>query len=660
MFARTLYLDIETYCETPIAVGTHRYAEDAEITVLAWAHDGGEVRVQDMTRDSTLPSDLLVALADGGTEVVMHNSAFDRTVLRHAYGLDIPVWRVTDTMVQALAHGLPGGLDKLCDVFKVPAEFRKLDTGRDLVMLFCKPRPKGHKLRRANRDSHPERWQEFLEYAKGDIRSMRWLRTRLPSVNYPTNFVERDVWCLDQATNDRGFAVDVELAGKAVQLIDTTKQDLSGRLMELTWGEVETAGQRDRLLGHLLSTFGVSLPDLTASTLERRVNDENLPEPVREILAIRLAASGSSTSKYQALLRGVSSDGRLRGTIQYCGASRTGRDAGRLFQPQNLPRTPDSFDAAEQEAAIAAIKGGVADVVYDSPLSVASHCLRGAIVASPGRKLVVADLSNIEGRVLAWLAGETTKLAAFRAYDAGTGPDVYTATAAMVLNKPVKDITKAERQTSGKVPELACGYQGGSGAFSSMMQLYGLDLTPGEVDSIVRGWRAANRRIVALWYDVERAARSAIATPGVKIPVNSLITLVRAGDWLRIRLPSGRQLFYMSPRLGDRREGGALSYYGVNSYTRRWERIETYGGKLVENITQAVARDVLKHNALLAEAAGYQILLPVHDELITETEDLPKFTAAGLCERLSALPDWADASLPLASHGFETYRYRKD
>ena len=656
----TFYGDTETFCETPLEHGLHRYAEKVEITVLAWAIDEGPVEVIDCTRPGWEDKvKVALAAADAADEQVWQNSAFDRTVLRHAWGYEMPVERVVDTMVQALAHGLPGSLDKLCSVLGVPTDLAKHKEGKQLVQLFCKPRPAKQKIRRATRETHPIEWQRFLAYAGSDILSMREVRKRLPKWNYPANQRERDLWVLDQKINDRGVAVDLALAEAAVRATDLAKKGLKAKTQELTGFDPETGQglesttQRDAFLKYLLGEFGVDLPDMQKGTLERRLADENLPEPVKDLLRIRLMATVSSTAKYKTLLRGTSSDGRLRGTLQFCGAARTGRWAGRLFQPQNLMR-PSMKQVAILEA-IEAFLADCADLVYDNVMNAAANCTRGALTVGPGKKMVSSDLANIEGRFLAWLAGEEWKLQAFRAFDAGTGPDLYYVGAAEVLGIPLEAVTKDQRQSHGKTPELACGYQGAVGAFQAMARIYGLEMSDARALEIVKAWRKKNKHIVELWYETERAAIRAAEQPGLRVEAaGGKLVFQRDGSWLRMRLPSGRCLCYPGVAV----EEGKLSYMGVNQYTRKWERLFTYGGKLIENATQGGSRDVLAHNMAEAEAAGFEITLTVHDELVTETIDSGQFTAERLSAIMSTVPPWA-TGLPLAASGWEGARYRK-
>ncbi|AEF45835.1 DNA-directed DNA polymerase [Serratia sp. AS12] len=699
-----LWLDLETYCETPIKSGTHAYAEGVEIMLFAWAIDDGPVNVHDFTEDQHLPAKLLAALGDENVLIYAHNSHFDRTMLRHALQRLRPgivaggVERWRDTMVKALAHGLPGALGALCEVLNVDTDKAKDKAGKQLIQLFCKPRPKNSKLRRATSKSHPVEWQRFVDYAGLDIHAMRAVDAKLPNWNYQG--AELALWHRDQQINDRGVCMDIELAEAAITAVGDEQLLLAKRTQEMTDGEVQAATQRDAMLKHILEAFGVELPDMQKSTLERRINDPDLPAPLRELLTIRLAACTTSTSKYKALMKGVSSDGRLRGTLQFCGASRTGRWAGRLFQPQNLPRPTMKQEQIDQ--GIEALKLGVADLVFENIMELTSSALRGCIMAPPGKKLVVSDLSNIEGRFLAWLAGEEWKLQAFRDYDniIGTdengepiraGHDLYKLAYARAFNMTPEEVDKAMRQI-GKVMELGLGFGGGVAAFVTFALVYGLDLedladaalpnipiaiqrearswwqasvkqkkTYGlservfiTCDSLKRLWRNAHPETVSLWSELENAVRRAIAQPGKQFNCRRL-KVRKDGSWLRIALPSGRVVCYPGAAIVK----GDITYMGMNPYSRKWQRLKTYGGKLVENVTQAGARDVLAGNMPAVEARGYEIVLTVHDEVITEAPDKDFYFHDQLSRLLATNPAWAP-DLPLNASGFEAYHYRKD
>jgi DNA polymerase len=645
----TLYLDLETFSDVPIAHGTHAYADKAEVLLVAVAIDDGAVAVIEADLD------YLQELVDEADSVVIHNSAFDRTVLAR-HNVRVPVERISDTMVRALAHGLPGALGQLCDILGVPVDKAKDKRGKKLIQLFTKPRPKNMKLRRADAQTHPEDWAEFVEYARLDVEAMREVHKRLPGWNNTP--AERGLWALDQRINDRGVAVDLDLARAALRAAAKAGADLSERAKTATGGVVGSLTQRDKLMAYLAEAHDYAPEDMTKGTVTAALKG-NLDPAVRELLEIRQQASATSPAKYKVLVNATSPDGRLRGTLQFCGAARTGRWGGRLFQPQNLPRP--TLKQAVIEMGIAAMKANAEDLVVGNVMELCASAVRGCLIAPAGRKLVVADLSNIEGRVLAWLAGEDWKTKAFTDFDRGVGHDLYVLAYSRSFSVTPEHVLENKKSGDGmmrqlgKIMELALGYQGSVGAFQSMARLYGIEKEEEEVLSIVKAWRKAHPRVVSLWYDVEYAARQVLREPDAKRKVRDLMLDVEDG-WLRIRLPSGRYLCYPDARENDEDK---ITYSGVNQYTRKWETLETYGGKLVENIVQATARDVLAHGMALAEKAGYEICLHVHDELITETPDDPAYSAEGLSALMAKGPGWS-LGLPLAAAGFETQRYRKD
>jgi DNA polymerase len=683
---RTLFIDSETFSDVPIAHGTHKYAERAEVMIVTYAFDDEPVQTLEFPAHQDV-QDLL----DEADVVVGHNIGnFDSVVFWHALNVEVDLRKTFDTMACALSHSLPGSLGKLCDVMGIKGEDAKDADGKKLIHLFCKPQPKRNKLRRATAHTHPDEWAAFLAYAGRDITSMRLLYQKLPRWNYDIGKSEHNLWLLDQRINRRGVRIDMALAAAAIEACTEEKARLADRAQELSYGEVGAATQRDALLRHVLEWYGIELPNLLKGTVERLIDEADLPEPVRELLVIRLSASATSVAKYKRLLEATSSDERLRGTLQYCGAARTGRWAGRLFQPQNLPRPTLKQPAIDD--AIVMFKAGMGDDLPDV-IEAAQSCVRGSLIAAEGKRFVVADLANIEGRVLAWLAGEEWKLDAFRDYDAGAGPDLYKLAYSRSFNVPVADITKDDpRRQIGKVQELALGYQGAAGAFGSMAALYGVNLPDDEILRIVKAWRKAHPRTVSFWYDMEDAARAAVAQPGVVHKVG-MLAWRRDGGWLKLRLPSERLLCYPTPKVEwvkspcpacggdgkvsekevqvsdtlakcDRCDGkgtiskNQLTYAGIDQFTRQWSRIKTYGGKLVENAVQAVARDVIAAGVTAADRAGYDVLLSVHDEIITEAPDEPVYTLEGLEHAMTSQIGWA-AGLPLAAEGFEAGRYRK-
>jgi DNA polymerase len=683
----TLYLDLETYSKTPITHGTHAYAADAEILLVAWAVDDDSVQVHDVTLTGMrMPPELTEQLVKTDVTVVIHNSHFDRTVMQHAWGLCLPAVRIHDTMVQALSHGLPASLGMLCEVLGLPADKAKDKDGKRLINLFCKPQGVNRKIARATRDTHPAEWERFKAYAASDIVAMREVMERMPAYN--TYLTEAELWRLDQRINDRGVAIDMDLVHAAIRAVDRAQGDLTAQSLKMTDGQVANTTQGAALRLHILENYAVDMPDLQMATVEKTLAMDIDPA-LKELLRVRLQASSTSTAKYRVLARGTSADKRLRGLLQFNGAARTGRWAGRLFQPQNLPRPSLGQDAID--AGIEAMLAGCAHLTTDNVMELASSAIRSCIIAPPGKKLVVADLSNIEGRDQAWLANEEWKLQAFREFDEGIGPDLYKLAYSKSFGTTPDKVTKDQRQV-GKVQELALGYEGGVGAFATFAGVYGINLdeladkvlanaSRGLVnaadnyfsfvikekrpryglsddafvacDVLKRAWREAHPNITGYWAQLKNAVIRAMNHRGSTVVALGL--KITSTSWLRIVLPSGRSLVYPHPKLVD----CAVTYMGVDQFTRKWTRISTHGGKLFENLCQAVARDVMAANMPRIEEAGYQIVLTVHDEIIAEAPDQPEFNADHLASLLATNPDWAP-DMPLAAAGFETYRYRKD
>jgi DNA polymerase len=497
-------------------------------------------------------------------------------------------------------------------------------------------------------------------------------------------------WHLDQRMNARGVAMDLKLAAGAVETTTKAKKAMAARTQELTEGEVDTTQQRNRMLAYM-SEYGVNLPDLTADTVERRLEDESLPQHIKELLRVRQQASKASTAKYQRVLN-QHVEGRLCNLLVFCGASRTGRWAGRTLQPQNLPR-PKHQQWDIEHAITRFHDGTIADYAPDEILGLASSALRGLIVSAPGRKLVVSDLANIEGRIVAWVSGERWKLDAFAAFDRKEGPDLYKIAYARAFNIDPEEITDEDpRRQIGKVMELALQYYGGVGAFCSMAEVYGLRLEslaqsawgviPQTVKSdaqlawakalkrfrtygleeriwvvchsLVLMWRAAHPAICQFWEELDAACKMATKVPNKQYKVGQRITVDRQLNWLRIQLPSGRYLCYPAPRGDDY----TSSYLGVDPYTRQWKRISTYSGKRTQNIAEGVGVDILMDGALAADEIDYKPVLSVHDELITEPPEDERYSDKELSRLLIQSSLWADG-IPLAAKGFTTYRYRK-
>lgn len=696
----TLFIDLETYSEASLrAAGTHRYSDpDARPEVMLFTYaidDDGPAFCWDLTTKAPMPKDLANPLWDDGVGLVIQNSHFDRTLLRKVLGIKIKQGRIHDTMIQAMVHSIPGGLEKMGYAIGLPEDKQKSKRGYELLRLFCMPRPKNVILRRATSETHPVEWAEFIEYAKQDVVAMREAYNKMPMWNYRPGSFERKLWCLDQKINDRGVAVDLEFAKAAIGAADQAQAALRDEIRAETAGEVSSATKRDLLLAYLLEEHGVRLPDMTSDTLNRRMDDPELPDSVRQLIAIRLEATMVSSAKYKALVNATSPDGRLRNTLQFAGALRTQRWAGRLFQAHNMKRPDFDFKReATLNLYIAAVKAGVLDMVHDEPMRVLANLVRGCLVAAKGKKLCIADLSNIEGRMLPWLAGEAWKIAAFHDIDKGIGDDMYRQSYAKAFNVPVGGVDDYQRQI-GKVMELMLGYGGGVGAFITGAATYKIDLDElaeavwlvadpaalraaegvrvwmmeqgfpsyglephvyAACELLKAAWREAHPASVALWKQAETSVRAAINNKGAAFRIGEWVKAQCNGNWLRIRLPSGRYLCYLNPKVSAK---GDISYMGISQYTRQWTRIKTYGGKLVENLDQAASRDVLAWEMPDIDKSGYPIVLTVHDEIVSETEDTDEFGSDTLAAMMVRPKPWAPG-LPLAAKGFETYRYRKD
>lgn len=729
-----LFLDLETFSERDLKnVGSYAYAEhpSTEIMLVPYAIGDGPERVYDATSGNRPPKELMRALrrcASGKMKLVGQNFLmFDRPVLSNCWGIAIPPEHIIDTMVEAYRYALPGSLEKLCEVLNIPVELAKDKAGKALIQRFCKPTPKNYKIRRYTKQTHPEEWKRFVDYARRDITSMREAFYRLPTWN--STEIENRILVLDQIINDRGFYVDTELARCAVQAIQEHKKELKAEAMA-KYGSGLTGADFLPALRDLAPAHAV--PNAQKAVLLDLLEDPDLPDEARVIIEMRLGAASTASTKYKPLIEGLSADGRRRGCLQYGGAKRTLRWAGRGFQPQNLARGyyhddpekpwPKSKDLS---LAIESLLRGKAENCYDIAKLTAST-VRSCIIAAEAMKLVVADYANVEGRGLAWLAGEESVLETFRA-----GKDVYCMLAVQVFGVAYDDVNSMQRQAC-KAMILGLGYGGGVAAFCTFAKTVSLDLLamtellagtfpdhiwaaarrgfeyariqeakkkpkkgqlkadrpsydlPKKVwmtcDSLKRLYREANPNIVKFWSDLEIAVKKAVADPGqsywagapIRENGDRAIRIVRttvggkAGWWLKIELPSGRFLSYpgvgisveRDPEDPDAKPRTRIRYLGENQTTRQWEKQYSYGGKLAENVTQAICRDMLAWSMLNVEAAGYKIILSVHDEILTEVPDKPKYSVKRLCELMCDLPEWAE-SCPITAEGWEGKRYRK-
>lgn len=640
---KTLSIDIETYSEASLSsTGVYRYAADQSFTILLFAYsvDAGPVRIVDLAQGESLPAEVEAALSDPKVQKWAFNAQFERVCLSAYLGekLDPRGWYCS--MVWSTYAGIPLNLAGVAQALHLETE--KMTEGKDLIRKFSQPckATKSNGGRTRNLPEHaPEDWETFKAYCVRDVEVERAIASRLSPLPMP-EFEWENYW-RDQRFNDMGVGIDVELASKAVEADLEIKDALYTQMRH--WTGVENPQSVTQLLGWL-QEHGAHLPSLAKADVASAL--EEADGSVADVLAARLEIAKSSVKKYEKMLDCVCPDGRAHGLLQFMGAGRTGRWAGRLVQVQNLPR--QTFGDLEEAAAL--VKAGQADmlgVLWGSAPNVLSELIRAAFVAAPGNRFLVADFSAIEARVIAWLAGEQWVLDLFK-----NGGDIYCETGTRMFGQEVKKHSPLRQRA--KVAVLACGYQGGVGALKAMGGEK-LGLGEDEMASIVEAWRKANPRIAQMWWDVNRAALEAIKS-GTSQMVGRIKVYQKLGA-LVIALPSGRELIYPSPRVGENRFGGeSITFMGLG-LNRKWGSIETYGGKLVENIVQATARDVLAHSMATLEAAGYPTVMHVHDEVITEVP-YGHGSVEELCALMSRGPKWSKG-LPLAAEGFESTYYKK-
>ena len=640
---KTLSIDIETYSEASLSsTGVYRYAADPSFTILLFAYsvDAGPVRIVDLAQGEHLPAEVEAALSDPAVEKWAFNAQFERVCLSAYLGERLNPRGWYCSMVWATYAGIPLNLAGVAQALHLETE--KMTEGKDLIRKFSQPckATKSNGGRTRNLPEHaPEDWVTFKAYCVRDVEVERAIASRLTPLPMPS-FEWENYW-RDQRFNDMGVGIDVELASKAVEADLEIKEALYTQMRH--WTGVENPQSVTQLLGWL-QEHGAHLPSLAKADVASAL--EEADGSVADVLAARLEIAKSSVKKYEKMLDCVCPDGRAHGLLQFMGAGRTGRWAGRLVQVQNLPR--QTFSDLEEAAAL--VKAGQADMLgplWGSAPNVLSELIRAAFVAAPGSRFLVADFSAIEARVIAWLAGEQWVLDLFK-----NGGDIYCETGSRMFGQEVKKHSPLRQRA--KVAVLACGYQGGVGALKAMGGEK-LGLGEDEMASIVDAWRKANPRIAQMWWDVNRAALEAIKN-GTSQMVGRIKVYQKLGA-LVIALPSGRELIYPSPRVGENRFGGeSITFMGLG-LNRKWGRIETYGGKLVENIVQATARDVLAHSMATLEAAGYPTVMHVHDEVITEVP-YGHGSVEELCTLMSRGPKWSKG-LPLAAEGFESTYYKK-
>lgn len=654
---RRLLIDLETYSSADITkTGAFKYAEapDFEILLLACAWDDGPVQVIDMTDREPVTDErtaakaaalasVVAGITDPDTVKVAHNSAFARACLTRYLGRDLPPEEWEDTMILAAMNGLPLSLDAAGAALELRDQ--KIREGTALISYFCKPcKPTiANGGRTRNRPEHaPDKWERFKAYCKRDVEVEQAIYRRLRS--FPVTDFERKVWALDARINERGVRIDTGLVAAAIAQNEAFTTRRMAEMRRLTGLENPNSVAQ---LKDWLETAGMSADSLNkAAVLE--LKDKAADPATRRVLELRQQLGKTSVTKYEAMQNAVCADGRVRGLLQYYGAGRTGRWAGRLVQVQNLPQNHLAGLALVREL-VRERDLETLELCFDSVPDVLSQLIRTAFVAGEGNIFHVADYSAIEARVIAYLAGEKWRMDVFR-----SGGDIYCSSASAMFRVPVvKHGVNGHLRQKGKIAELACGYGGGVGA----LRAFGADkmgLTEEEMQDIVTQWRAASPAIPRFWRDAESAAVRAINNPGRTTTVPCGVKYRRDGDALRCRLPSGRILSYWDAKLDT---DGSICFMGQNQTTRRWEKTGTWGGKLVENIVQAYARDCLAVAMVRLAEEGWKICFHVHDEVIVEA---PTGTSWEQVAEVMGRPiDWAPGLL-LRGDGYSTPFYRKD
>nr|WP_047810187.1 DNA polymerase [Desulfosporosinus acididurans] len=642
-----LSIDLETYSSVDLKkAGVYAYtsAPDFEILLFAYAWNDEPVQLADLASREELPPKILSALTDDGIIKSAFNAAFERTCLSVylKQALSPKSWRCT--AVQSAMLALPLHLAGVAQVLGLPEQ--KMDEGKRLIKYFCTPcKPtKTNGGRTRNLSCHaPDKWATFKEYCKQDVEVERAIRRKIE--NYPISDSEQTLWMLDQAINDRGILIDITLVNHCIQCDRQYRSSLFAEAKALTGLENpnSVAQLKDWFLGN-----GLEIESLSQKVVKEMAGTTD--GDIQRLLELRQEMSKTSIKKYLAMKRALCPDHRVRGLLQFYGANRTGRWAGRLVQIHNLPQN----HLPDLEAAREIVKEGdfeFLEWLYESVPGVLSELIRTAFIPAPGHRFLVADFSAIEARVIAWLAGETWRLDVFK-----THGKIYEASASQMFKVPIESITKTSPlRQKGKIAELALGYGGGVGALTNMGALE-MGLSEEELKPLVDAWRAANPKIVNLWWEIDRAAMKAVRD---RVPqsVGKLKFLYSKG-MLFITLPSGRRLAYVKPRMATNQFGrDGLTYEGIGT-NKQWCRIDTYGPKLVENIVQATSRDCLAEAMLRVEKKGYKIVAHVHDELIIEApEDFGSLKE--VCDIMGESISWAEG-LPLRADGFETKFYKKE
>lgn len=639
---RTLSIDIETYSPISLAkAGVYKYCNhpDFEILLFSYAIDDCAVRTVDLASGEQLPAEILRALDDPAVVKWAYNASFERTCLSAYLGrrLDPAGWRCS--MVWAATLGLPLSLKDVGTVLNLDAQ--KMSEGKELIKYFCVPNKHGHQRLPS---SDPDCWRLFKSYNARDVQVETAIRHKL--AHFPVPDYLWGQYEVDQRINDRGIRIDTTLAANAITIDESHRAQALARAQELTGLENPASPLQ---LQEWLNQHGCTIESMAKESVDEALASAS--GEVKEALELRQELSRSSVAKYRKMMDATCTDQRTHGLLQFYGANRTGRWAGRLVQVQNLPRNylPD---LAQARGLVRDGNGEALDMLYPSVPDTLSQLIRTAFIPSKGHRFIVADYSAIEARVLAWLAGEETTLTAFE-----NGEDLYCATASAMFGVPVeKHGANSELRQKGKIAVLACGYNGSVGALKAMGALK-MGLAEDELQPIVDAWREANPHIVQMWREVDDAATRVIST-GRPVTLRNLVFEKKSG-MLFITLSSGRRLAYVKPGIGVNRFGGtAITYWG-QGVARKWQKLETYGGKLVENIVQATARDLLAEAITRIEKAGHRIVMHIHDEVVIDEPINSDITVADICALMNELPEWAEG-LPIDAAGYECDFYQKD
>ena len=641
---RTLSIDIETYSDVDLSkCGVYKYASspDFEILLFGYAVDGGDVRVVDLACGEQIPDEVIGALSDASVAKWAFNAMFERVCLSNFLGewLEPEGWHCT--MVWSATLGLPLSLENAGAVLGL--EKQKLTEGKDLIRYFCVPcKPtKANGGRTRNLPEHdPEKWERFKAYNLRDVETEMQIQERLS--RFPVTDSIWEEYHLDQEINDRGIGVDMELVRQAIAMDARSRERLTAAMRELTELENPNSVQQ---MKQWLADHGLETDTLGKKAVAELI--KTAPEPLREVLSLRQQLAKSSVKKYTAMENAVCADSRAHGMFQFYGANRTGRFSGRLIQLQNLPQN-HMPDLAQARALARSGDYEALSMLYEDIPDTLSQLIRTAFVPQDGRKFIVADFSAIEARVIAWFAGERWRLKVFE-----DGGDIYCASASQMFHVPVeKHGVNGHLRQKGKIAELALGYGGSVGALKSMGALE-MGLAEEELQPLVDAWRTSNPMITQFWWDVDRAVKECVK---MRIPTETHgLRFDYRSAMLFITLPSGRRLAYVKPRIGENQFGGeSVTYMGVSG-TKKWERLESYGPKFVENIVQGTARDILCY--AMRTLRNCAIVAHVHDEIIIEADR--RMSVAAVCEQMGRTPPWAKG-LKLRADGYECEFYQKD